>query len=65
MFSSTSKGHCPGPVKGVRVALRRRKVEVYVVNEDYTSQLCSECHQKLEPMYGEKKCKAIYRYDAV
>ena len=60
MFSSTSKGHCPGPVKGVIAALRRRKVEVYVVNEDYTSQLCSQCHEMLEPMYREKKCKAIY-----
>ena len=29
MFSSSSRGHCPGPVKGVRTALRRRRgVEV-------------------------------------
>ena len=60
MFSSCSKGHCPGPVKGVRRALRSRGVEVSDVNEDYTSQLCSACHQKVEPMYGENGGKAIH-----
>ena len=61
MFSSCSKGHCPGPVKGVRTALRRRRgVEVVNVNEDYSSQLCSECHQKVEPMYGESGGEAIH-----
>ena len=60
MFSSSSKGHCPGPVKGVRRALRSRGVEVSDVNEDYTSQLCSTCHQKIEPMYGESGGEAIH-----
>ena len=61
MFSSCSKGHCPGPVKGVRTALRRRRgVAVVNVNEDYSSQLCSECYQKLEPMYGESGGEAIH-----
>jgi hypothetical protein len=61
MFSSTSRGHCPRPVKGVRTALeRRRGVEVVDVNEDYPSQLCSECHQKVNPMYSENSREAIY-----
>eukprot|EP00835_Amoeboradix_gromovi_P000901 NODE_34_length_31639_cov_0.254375.p7 type:complete len:345 gc:universal NODE_34_length_31639_cov_0.254375:12141-11107(-) len=60
MFSSSSKGHCPGPVKGVRTALRRSGVEVGDVNEDYSSQLCSECHHKVEPMYGESGGEAIH-----
>ena len=61
IFSSSSKGHCPGPVKGVRTALRRRRgVEVYDVNKDYSSQLCSECHKKVEPMYGENSCGSIH-----
>ena len=33
---------------------------MYDVNEDYSSQLCSECHQKVEPMYGENSCGAIH-----
>ena len=53
MFSSCSRGHCPGPVKGVRKALRERGVEMYDVNEDYTSQLCNCCHGKVVPMYNE------------
>jgi hypothetical protein len=53
MFSSSGKGHAPGPVKEVRKALRRRGVEVYDVNEDYTSQLCHCCHNKVVPMYSE------------
>jgi Putative transposase DNA-binding domain len=53
MFSSSSKGHAPGPVKGIRKALRRKNVEIYDVNEDYTSQLCHCCYEKLVPMYSE------------
>ena len=59
-FSSSSKGHCPGPVKEIRKALRRRGVEVYDVNEDYTSQLCNCCKQKLVPMYSEGGNMAIH-----
>ena len=60
MFNSCSRGHCPGPVKAVRKALRRRGVEVYDVNEDYTSQLCNSCHSKVVPMYSKGGGKAIY-----
>jgi hypothetical protein len=60
MFSSCSRGHCPGPVKEVRKALRRRGVEVYDVNEDYTSQLCNCCHNKVVPMYSEGGGYAIH-----
>jgi hypothetical protein len=52
-FSASSSGQCAGPVKGVRKALRQHGVEMYDVYEDYTSQLCSCCHKKLEPMYSE------------
>lgn len=60
MFSSVSRGHCPGPVKGVRRALRERGVEMYEVNEDYTSQLCNGCHCKVVPMYSEAGGHAIH-----
>ena len=60
MFSSCSRGHCPGPVKGVRRALRERGVELYDVNEDYTSQLCHCCYNKVVPMYSEGGTKAIH-----
>ena len=52
-FSVTSKGYASGPVEGVRQALRRMWVEVYDVNEDYTSQLCHHCHEKLVLMYSQ------------
>ena len=60
MFSSCSKGHAPGPVKEVRRALRRRGVAVYDVQEDYTSQLCNGCKEKLVPMYSEGGGYAIH-----
>ena len=60
MFSSCSGGHAPGPVKGVRRALRERGVEMYDVNEDYTSQLCNCCHSKVVPMYSQGGGKAIH-----
>ena len=47
-------------MKGVRKALRRRGVEVYDVNEDYTSQLCNCCHNKVVPMYSEGSRYAIH-----
>jgi transposase len=47
-------------VKGVRSALRRRRVETYDVNEDYTSQLCNCCHSKLVPMYSQGGGMAIH-----
>ena len=58
--SSCSRGHAPGPVKGVRKALQRRGVVVYDVNEDYTSQLCNGCHNKVVPMYSEGGAFAIW-----
>ena len=67
MFSSSSRYHAPGPVKEVRTALRKRGVEVYDVEEDYTSQLCNSCHVKVVPMcqeggrgeiYGVRRCTA-------
>ena len=60
MFSSCSRGHAPGPVKGVRRALRERGVEMYDVNEDYTSQLCNCCHSKVVPMYSQGGGMAIH-----
>ena len=57
MFSSCSRGHCPGPVKEVRKALRRRRIDV---NEDYTNQLCNCCHNKVVPMYSEGGGYAIH-----
>ena len=60
MFSSSSRGHAPGPVKGVRKALKKRGVELYDVNEDYTSQLCNSCHGKVVPMYSQGGRMAIH-----
>jgi hypothetical protein len=60
MFSSCSRGHAPGPVKGVRKALRKRGVEMYDVNKDYTSQLCNCCHSKVVSMYSQGGGMAIH-----
>jgi hypothetical protein len=51
VFNSSSKGHRPGPVKAIRTALKRKGVIFRDVDEDYTSQLCNECHVRLIPMY--------------
>ena len=60
MSSSCSGGHVPGPVKGVRRALRECGVEMYDVNENYTSQLCNCCHSKVVSMYSEGGGMAIH-----
>jgi hypothetical protein len=59
-FSASSSGQCSGPVKGVRRALQQRGVEMYDVQEDYTSQLCSSCQMKMKPMYSEGGESAIH-----
>ena len=50
----TTKGSLPGPVKAVRRELQRRGEDIHLVNEDYTSMLCSSCHERLEPMFDEE-----------
>jgi hypothetical protein len=69
MFRSFSRGHAPGPVKGVRQALRERGIEVHDVNEDYTGQLCSSCHKKVKALYtqggkdfGGKDVYGVWRF---
>merc|ERR1712176_851568 len=48
---------------GVVGAQRRRRMwrrkagleeDIHLVNEDYTSMLCSSCHERLEPMFDEE-----------
>ena len=46
-FSSSFKGNPPVPVRGLRKKLRQRGIEVYDVIENYTSQLCNVCNEKL------------------
>ena len=46
----TTRGRFPGPVKAVRRHLQRRGEDLHLVDEDYTSKLCSDCHEALEPM---------------
>ena len=46
-------GKYSGPVEGIRRALRRRGEDMYLVNEAYTSKLCSSCHLELVPMFDE------------
>ena len=48
------------PIKRTRNDLRRRGVEVWGLNEDYSSQLCSLCWQKLVPMYAANNGGAIH-----
>ena len=60
MFGNTAKDHSPGPMKSVRTALRRRRIEVYDINEDYTSQLCNLCHEKVVPICSEGWGIAIF-----
>jgi len=50
----TTRGSLPGPVEAVRRELQRRGEDIHPVNEDYTSKLCSSCHQRLEPMLDEE-----------
>jgi hypothetical protein len=47
IFSGSSRGVAPGPVDGVRQALRERGIEVRVVNEDNMNQLCNKCFKKV------------------
>jgi hypothetical protein len=51
MFSSCSRGHAPGPVKGARRALRERGIKVRDMSEDYTSQFFNRCHEKVKALY--------------
>ncbi|CAM9559123.1 unnamed protein product [Laminaria digitata] len=62
-----SRGRFPGPVKTLRREIEKRVgggegpvgVSYRAVNEDYTSQLCSECKEVLEPML-DKEHKPIH-----
>ncbi|CAN0431504.1 unnamed protein product, partial [Laminaria digitata] len=62
-----SRGRFPGPVKTIRRETEKRVgggegpvgVSYRAVNEDYTSKLCSECKEVLEPML-DKKNKPIH-----
>jgi hypothetical protein len=66
MFSSCSRGHAPGPVKGVRQALRERGIEVNDVNETTrascataaTSTLCTKGEKDGggKEVYGVRRC---------
>ena len=44
-FSSSSRGHAPGPVKAIRERLRQH-CRVVDVDEYLSSQVCSKCHQR-------------------
>lgn len=53
-FSSTSRGYAPAPVQRVKQALSYRdNVELVLIDEDYTSQLCHRCHNKLQSVTGK------------
>ena len=52
-----TRGSITGPVKSVRRAIQGRAgpgLDIRLVNEDYTSKLCSSCHRELEPMIDEE-----------
>jgi hypothetical protein len=49
----TTRERMPGPVKTIRRILQKRKENIHFINENYTSQLCSGCHQKLDRMYDD------------
>jgi hypothetical protein len=54
------KGHRRAPIKGIRNKLLSDGVEIYLVNEDYTSQLCSTCHEQLIPMRSAGSKRALH-----
>jgi hypothetical protein len=54
------KGHRVAPTKGIRNKLLRDGVQIYLVNEDYTSQLCSTCNEKLIPMRSKGGTRALH-----
>ncbi|CAM9812536.1 unnamed protein product, partial [Laminaria digitata] len=57
-----SRGRFPGPVKTLRREIEKRAaagegpvgVSYRAVNEDYTSKLCSDCKEVLEPMLDKE-----------
>jgi hypothetical protein len=57
-FSSSSRGHAAGPVKGLYQELKKR-CRTIKVDEFRTSMLCSECDVKLDGfrrIWGVKRC---------
>ena len=48
-----------GPVKGLRIYLAQHGVDIRLVNENYTSQLCFCCHEFLDLVFDESG-KFIY-----
>jgi hypothetical protein len=60
-FSSSSRGHAPGPVKEMRRQLAKR-CTVRLTSEFRTSAFCSRCHQPFtgrspNGIWGLKLCK--------
>ena len=45
-FSSTSRGHAPGPVRALRKRLARH-AKMVLIDEFRTSKCCCQCHQEL------------------
>lgn len=59
-FSSSTPGHPPAPVRGLRRALRDRGVVVHDIDEYNTSKLCHLCHLELSDMRGQGGGETIY-----
>ena len=45
--------YASGPVRKIRKRLRERGIEVYDINEDYTSQLNNVCYKKFDAEKNE------------
>lgn len=50
------RGHPKGPINAFTAGLVRRAT-VLLVDENYTSKLCSECHRELVPAKFKKKSR--------
>jgi hypothetical protein len=50
VFSSSSRGHVPRLVKGVRRILREQSIEVHDVNGGYRSKLCNSQHKTIKAL---------------
>jgi len=64
-FAATGKGNAAAPNIGLRAALRRYGLRIYLVDEFRSSKLSSCCHKPLSLCYGSKNHNERFKDAAV